>query len=138
LPQIDAEWGHPIIGPRGERGRVPLFCYKILHQLGIKKRYSIHLSELIYEFMDPALDALSDGVRRVLGPDLAGPSWCVCHCKECGQKESDIDHTREPTGPSADLHVDQILRDVRSKRLLKSEEKYVQHSLHDRVVRIQR
>lgn len=91
---IQCDWGHPLIGPNGERIRVPLWAYEKLHRLGLKKRYSIHLHPDVYEFIRPEYDALTEGLRHLLGVNLSGPAWCVCKCLECSSKESDIEHTR--------------------------------------------
>lgn len=99
--------GHPLIGPRGEQLRVPLWAYRELQKRGLKKRYSINLSPRIYDLLDPEFDSFQadshgktygidkDGrqirtilvsdaaVRRLLGADLSGPAWCQCDSAEC-------------------------------------------------------
>ena len=110
------QWGHPLLGPRGEELRVPLFAYKILQQLGVKKRYSIQLSEKIYSLLNPDFDSLTEGLRRLVGPDLSGPAWLVCKCRECQRGRSDVDNTPLPRGKVSSAIADRALREAKAER----------------------
>jgi hypothetical protein len=59
------EWGHPLEGPNGEKLRVPLWAYKELQKLGLKKRYSTKISPLIYTFLKvPKLAPLTSNALK--------------------------------------------------------------------------
>ena len=111
------EWGHPLIGPKGEILRVPLWAYKKLHRLGVKKRYSIHLLPTIYELLNPKFDVLTDvRLRRLLGADLGGPDWLVCHCRECKHKESQTDNTPMPGRAHSMMIAEDLVAEVKRAR----------------------
>ena len=110
---IEPDWGHPLIGLSGEVLRVPRFVYDQLHQLGVKKRYSIHLSPAIYEMLDPKYDTLTNGLRRLIGSKLDGPAWLVCTCEECRRRESQTDNTEMPGRSRSELAADIAISDMR-------------------------
>ena len=110
---IEADWGHPLIAPDGDVIRVPLFAYSKLHRLGLKKRYSLQLDPAVYHFLDPKYDTLTDGLRHLLGCDLDGPAWLVCHCRECRHRDGLTDNTPMPGRHSSQLAAELAIRDMR-------------------------
>jgi hypothetical protein len=54
------------------------------------------LRHTAYQWMINEYDSVTDGLRQLLGPDLSGPAWCVCRCRECQERGADADHTDEP------------------------------------------
>jgi hypothetical protein len=67
---------------------------RTLRRLGLLVGGRAVLHPAAYQFMQPEYDCLTDGLRHLLGVDLSGPAWCVCRCRECSNKASDIEHTR--------------------------------------------
>lgn len=90
------EWGYPLITPEGRTIRVPASAFRKLRQLGALRRNSNRLSPKIYQFIQPEFDCISEGLGRLLGEDLSGPSWVVCTCKDCQRKSAESDHTPLP------------------------------------------
>ena len=113
------EWGHPLITPEGTEIRVPKFAYAKLERLGLLiGRRNVQLSPMIYGFLQPEHDCITDGLRHLLGKDLTGPEWLVCNCMECQQKQADLDHTPDPRVRRSvnDQAVDRIVDEVKRKR----------------------
>jgi hypothetical protein len=77
------EWGHPLVTPDGQTIRVPAFAFRKLRQLGALLGNSNRLSPKIYQLIRPEFDCISEGLGRLLGEDLSGPSWVLCTCKDC-------------------------------------------------------
>ena len=90
------EWGHPLITPDGQTIRVPAFAFAKLRQLGALLGNSNLLSPKIYQLIQPELDCISEGLGRLLGKDLSGPSWVLCTCKDCQRRAEESDHTALP------------------------------------------
>lgn len=106
--------------PDGKEIRVPKFAFEPLRRLGVLERNRAQLKPLIYQLMDPLYDDLVMGLRQLLGPDLSGPNWCVCHCRECQKKATQTDNTSLPgqrfSGFYAGTDTDAIVREVRARR----------------------
>jgi hypothetical protein len=52
----------------------------------------LRLKPEIYKLILPDNNTLLGGrLRRLLGPDLSGPSWLVCGCPQCKPKESGVE-----------------------------------------------
>ncbi len=59
---------------------------------------------------------MTEGLGRLLGANLSGPSWVLCTCKDCQRKISDIDKTQLPgRNPLQDDETSRIVREVREK-----------------------
>jgi hypothetical protein len=114
-PAIVPEWGHLLLGPDGEKIRVPYFAFAKLRCLGLLVNNKPRLSRRIYEYLNPEFESLTEGLPKLLGADLSGPSWLVCKCRECSSKYSELDYTRL----SSEHHRQQVyeaLRQVRARR----------------------
>lgn len=105
------EWGHPLLTPDGREIRVPLSAFGTLRKLGALERNKNRLSARIYELIDPQYDSVTEGLRHLLGEDLAGPRWCACSCRECQGKASDLDDSR-----LSEMMVNQIISEVKARR----------------------
>jgi hypothetical protein len=121
LPQPDSpgtlEWGHPLITPEGSTIRVPAFAFRKLRQLGALLGNSNRLSPRIYVLVRPEFDCLSDGLGRLLGEDLSGPSWVLCTCKDCQRRAAESDRTALPgRNPLDDIRAEEIVRAVTARR----------------------
>jgi hypothetical protein len=90
------EWGHPLVTPDGQTIRVPAFAFRKLRQLGALLGNSNRLSPKIYHLIRPEFDCISEGLGRLLGKDLRGPSWVLCTCKDCQRRAEESDHTALP------------------------------------------
>jgi hypothetical protein len=114
------EWGHPLITPDGQEIRVPLFAFGTLRKLGLLQNNKNRLSPIVYNFLDPQYDSITEGLRYLLGADMQGPKWLVCHCEECKAKLGEIGNTRMPgqrhSGDYVPCDTDKIVRDVKSRR----------------------
>ncbi len=75
------QWGHALVTPEGREIRVPKFALVKLRRMGLLERRRARLSPFIYEVLDH--ENLTEGLRRLLGPDLSGPAWLACRCSEC-------------------------------------------------------
>lgn len=88
------EWGHALLTPLGDEIRVPRSVFPILRRLGVLQGNAAQLTTRIYALLDQDYDCLTDGLRLILGANLEGPTWCVCKCRACQSKASDLDHSR--------------------------------------------
>ena len=61
--------------------RVPASAFAKLGRLGALLGNSNRLSPRIYQLIQPEFDCISEGLGRLLGEDLSGPSWVLCTCK---------------------------------------------------------
>jgi hypothetical protein len=85
-----------LINPEGATIRVRAFAFRKLRQLGALLGNGNRLSPRIYEFVRSEFDCLTEGLGRLLGEDLSGPSWVLCTCKDCQHKAAESDHTSLP------------------------------------------
>ena len=116
-PPVVPEWGHPLIAPDGRTIRVPASAFAKLRRLGSFLGKSNRLSPRIYDLIHPDFDCITEGLGRLLGEDLSGPSWVFCTCKSCQDKKAESDHTRLPgRNPLDAARAEEIVRDVRAKR----------------------
>jgi hypothetical protein len=106
-----------LVTPEGKTIRVPAFAFQRLRQLGALMGNSNRLSPRIYEFVRPEFDCISEGLGRLLGADLSGPSWVLCTCKDCQRKASEADHTALPgRNPLDAARAEEIVKAVTAKR----------------------
>lgn len=103
---VAPEWGHPLMTPEGQEIRVPKSAFASLRRLGMLERNRAQLKPSIYEFLDPQYDSLTEGLRHLLGTDLSGPKWVICHCGDCRNKQPYI---------RPDL-ADHAMRELKAKR----------------------
>ena len=96
------EWGHPLVTPDGQTICVPAFAFRKLRQLGALLGNSNRLSPKIYQLVRPEFDCITEGLGRLLGENLSGPSWVLCSCRDCQCKAADSDHTSLPGRNAAD------------------------------------
>ena len=117
LLPVAPEWGHPLVTPEGKTVRVPAFAFRKLRQLGALLGNSNRLSPRVYEFVRHEFDCLGEGLGRLLGQDLSGPSWVLCACKDCQRKAAESDHTALPgRNPLDDARTEEIVREIVRKR----------------------
>jgi hypothetical protein len=96
---------------------VPAYAFRKLRQLGALMGNSNRLSPRIYEFVRPEFDCLSEGLGRLLGENLRGPSWVLCTCKDCQRKVAESDHTALPgRNPLDDARTEEIVKSVTARR----------------------
>ena len=99
--------------PEGKVIRVPAFAFRKLRQLGALLGNSNRLSPRIYEFVRPEFDCLGEGMGRLLGEDLSGPSWVLCACKDCRRRAAELDHTPLPgRNPLDDERTSALVREI--------------------------
>lgn len=111
------EWGRPLVTPDGQTIRVPAFAFRKLRQLGALLGNSNRLSPKIYQLIRPEFDCISEGLGRLLGKDLSGPSWVLCRCKDCRRRAEESDHTVLPgRNPLDDARAEEIVKAVTAKR----------------------
>jgi hypothetical protein len=111
------EWGHPLITPDGQTIRVPAFAFTTLRRLGALMGNSNRLSPKIYQLIRPEFDCISEGLGRLLGQDLSGPSWVLCTCKDCQRRAEESDNTALPgRNPMDDERTSALVREVVRKR----------------------
>jgi hypothetical protein len=60
---------------------VPAFAFRKLRQLGALLGNSNRLSPRIHQLIRPEFDCISEGLGRLLGKDLSGPSWFYAHAR---------------------------------------------------------
>jgi hypothetical protein len=78
---------------------------------------SNRLSPRVYELIRPEFDCLTEGLGRVLGEDLGGPSWVVCACADCRRRAAESDRTALPgRDPLDEARAEEIVREVVRKR----------------------
>ncbi len=107
------EWGHPLVTPEGAVVRVPSFAFAKLRRLGAMMGNSNRLSPIVYSLLSREYDSLTEGLRRLLGADLSGPSWVVCRCRDCQREAADLDRTELPgRNPLKDDETDRIVNEV--------------------------
>ncbi len=111
------EWGHPLVTPDGQTIRVPAFAFAKLRQLGALLGNSNRLSPRIYQLIQPEFACISEGLGRLLGEDLGGPSWVLCTCKDCQHRAEESDRTALPgRNPLDDARAEEIVKAVTAKR----------------------
>ncbi len=118
---VTPEWGHSLLTPEGKEIRVPKSAFEPLRRLGALERNRAKLRPIIYQLLGREYDDLLMGLRHLLGINLNGPEWCVCHCRECRQIESQTENIRLPGQklPVVDtqgMDTDKIVREVVSRR----------------------
>jgi hypothetical protein len=100
LPEIETRlnWGHALLvhdcadtecSKCTRSIRVPASVFPKLRRLGLLTGNRAELSPLIHTYLSKDFDALTDGLRHVLGSDLSGPSWLVCRCRACKTRTED-------------------------------------------------
>ena len=96
---------------------MPASAFRRLRRLGALMGKSNRLSPRIYEFVRPEFDCLNEGLGRVLGQDLSGPSWVHCMCKDCRRKAAESDHTALPgRNPLDDERTSALVMEIVHKR----------------------
>jgi hypothetical protein len=96
---------------------MPAFAFAKLRQLGALLGNSNRLSPKIYQFIRPEFDCISEGLGRLLGEDLRGPSWVLCTCKDCQRRTEESDRTLLPgRNPLDDVRAEEIVKAVTAKR----------------------
>ena len=111
------EWGHPLVTPDGQTIRVPAFAFQKLRQLGALLGNSNRLTPKIYQIIRPEFDCITEGLGRLLGADLSGPSWVLCTCKDCQRRAAESDHTALPgRNPIDDELTSALVREIVRKR----------------------
>ncbi len=111
------EWGHPLVTPDGQTIRVPAFAFQKLRQLGALLGNSNRLTPKIYQLIRPEFDCITEGLGRLLGADLSGPSWVLCTCKDCQRRAAESDHTKLPgRNPLDDERTSALVREIVRKR----------------------
>ncbi len=117
LSTATLEWGHPLVTPDGQTIRVPAFAFQKLRQLGALLGNSNRLSPKIYQLIRPEFDCITEGLGRLLGADLSGPSWVLCMCKDCQRRAAESDHTALPgRNPMDDERTSALVREIVRKR----------------------
>jgi len=87
------EWGHPLVTPDGQTIRVPASAFRKQRQLCALLGNSNRLSPKIYQLIRPEFNCITEGLGRLLGENLSGPSWVLCTCRDCQRKAVESDHT---------------------------------------------
>jgi hypothetical protein len=115
--EIRPDWGHALLTPTGQEIRLPAFAFPKLRRLGLLQRGHTmpRLRHTAYQWMINEYDCVTDGLRQLLGPDLSGPAWCVCHCKDCQKQAAQADHTDEPgmRRARASMQADDVIKQVK-------------------------
>jgi hypothetical protein len=111
------EWGHPLLTSEGKIIRVPAAAFAKLRRLGAFLGKSNRLSPRIYQLVQSEFDCIGEGLGRLLGEDLSGPSWVLCTCRSCQKKAAESDRTALPgRNPLDDAHIEEIVRTVMARR----------------------
>jgi hypothetical protein len=111
------EWGHPLLTPEGKTIRVPASAFAKLRRLGAFLGKSNRLSPKIYQLIRPEFDCITEGLGRLLGADLSGPSWVVCRCKDCQRRAAESDRTALPgRNPLDDERTSALVREIVRRR----------------------
>jgi hypothetical protein len=110
ITEVRPSWGHPLETPEGKEIRVPKWVFPRLRQLGLLEKNRARLLPAVWLFLQPQFDSLTEGLRLLLGPDLSGPDWCRCNCREC-QSLVDVDDSR-----LSRVRSSQIVADVKKRR----------------------
>ena len=96
---------------------MPASAFPPLRRLGLLEENRAKLLPAIWLFIQPQFDAITKGLRHLLGPDLSGPEWLVCHCRRCQKRAADIDHTRPPgRNPMDAIQAEEAIRKYRSEK----------------------
>jgi hypothetical protein len=112
-PPVVPEWGHPLLTPDGKTIRVPASAFAKLRKLGAFLGKSNRLSPRIYQLIQPEFDCIAEGLGRLLGEDLSGPSWVLCTCKSCQNRVTESDQTKLPgRNPLDDARAEEIVREI--------------------------
>jgi hypothetical protein len=78
---------------------------------------SNRLSPRIHQLIRPDFDCISEGLGRLLGDDLSGPSWVLCTCKDCQRRVAESDRTTLPgRNPLDEARAEEIVREIVRKR----------------------
>lgn len=116
-PPVIPEWGHPLLTPDGKTVRVPASAFAKLRRMGAFLGKSNRLSPRIYQLIQPEFDCITDGLGRLLGEDLSGPSWVQCTCKSCQDRTAESDQTKLPgKNPFDDDGTSALVREIVRKR----------------------
>ena len=116
-PPVAPEWGHPLLTPYGKTIRVPASAFAKLRRLGAFLGKSNRLSPRIYQLIRPEFDCITEGLGRLLGKDLSGPSWVLCACKDCQRRAEESDRTALPgRNPLDDESTSALVREIVRKR----------------------
>lgn len=87
MAEVCLEWGHKVFDPDGKPVQLPARAIVTLRRLGVLIRNrdlgGLQISESIHELLTPEYDAITEGLRRVLGTGLEGPKQLVCNCQRC-------------------------------------------------------
>ena len=106
-----------MVTPDGQTIRVPAFAFAKLRQLGALLGNSNRLSPKIYQLIRPEFDCITEGLGRLLGANLSGPSWVLCACKDCQRRSAESDHTSLPgRNPLDAARAEEIVKAVTAKR----------------------
>lgn len=94
------KWGHPILTPDEDEIRLPYDAFPRLRRMGLlgknRNKGLYQINDEIYQFFEPACDGLMDGLRQLLGYDMTGPDWLICHCRDCNRRREEADKTLPP------------------------------------------
>ena len=109
-------WGHPLTTPDGREIRVPKRAFPILRKLGLLENGRAKLHPAAYLMMHQQYDSITQGLRHLLGSDLSGPAWLVCHCRECMRHASEADDTELPGKEFRQWRAEQAISQMRLSR----------------------
>jgi hypothetical protein len=112
-------WGHPLrVWDTGQVIRVPQYVFPLLRQRGLLiKNKPILSPRILQDFDDSNLQAITHELKMVLGSDLSGPMQVKCRCRECQERNSDVDHTRLPGLDRLEQdEASRIVREVKARR----------------------
>jgi hypothetical protein len=113
---VSPDWGHALLTPEGKEIRVPKSAFEPLRKLGVLERNRAQLKPIIYQLMDREYDDLLMGLRHMLGKDLGGPAWCVCHCQECRDRDLQTENIQMPGRKHPGIDTDKIVREIKARR----------------------
>jgi hypothetical protein len=106
-----------LLTPEGKTIRVPASAFAKLRQLGALLGNSNRLSAKVYQLIRPEFDCIAEGLGRLLGEDLSGPSWVLCTCRSCHSKAAESDHTALPgRNPLDEAYAEEIVKTVMARR----------------------
>ena len=102
-----------MVTPDGQTIRVPASAFRKLRQMGALLGNSNRLSPKIHQLIRPEFDCIGEGLGRLLGQDLGGPSWVLCTCKDCQRRAAESDRTALPgRNPLDDARAEEIIREI--------------------------
>ena len=92
--------GHPVLNPDGLTIRIPAAAFAKLRILGLLERAPgvklLRISDRVFHYLEPDFDFLL-GLRKLLGPDVDGPEWVQCRCRQCLRIYERADRTPAPS-----------------------------------------